>query len=53
LRAQYVLIQLPNILGFLGIGSDRAIGKVYWLATQGGKLENDTGIANVKVGDAK
>jgi hypothetical protein len=53
LRAQYVLIQLPNTLGFLGIVSDRAIGKVHWLATQGGDSGNDTGIANVRVGDAK
>ena len=53
LRAQYVLIQLPNTLGFLGIVSDRPIGKVHWLATQGGESGNDTGIANVRVGDAK
>jgi hypothetical protein len=51
LRAQYVLIQAPESLGFLGIVSNIPIGKVNWLATDGGI--QDTGIANVRVGDAK
>jgi hypothetical protein len=51
LRAQYVLIQAPECLGFLGTISNIPIGKVNWLATRGG--EQDTGIANVRVGDAK
>jgi hypothetical protein len=51
LRAQYVLIQAPESFGFLGIISNVPIGKVNWLATMGG--EQDTGIANVRVGDAK
>jgi hypothetical protein len=52
LRAQYVLIvQAPEKHGFLGIVSNVPIGKVNWLATRGGA--QDTGIANVRVGDAK
>ncbi len=47
LRAQYVLIQAPKSLGFLGIVSDVPIGKVNWLATKGG-VQN-TGIANIRI----
>jgi hypothetical protein len=50
LRAKYILIQAPDTLGFLGIVSDRPIGKVNWLATRGGEPGHDTGIANVRIG---
>jgi hypothetical protein len=50
LRATYLILPRESF-GFLGIVSNFPIGKVNWLATRGG--EQDTGIANVKVGDAK
>jgi hypothetical protein len=50
LRAQYVLSQDPDTIGFLGIVSNFPIGKVNWLATRGGEQGHDTGIANVRVG---
>src|SRR5215510_9982335 len=57
LRAKYVLSQARESFGFLGIVSDFPIKKVNWLATKGGAPEDlatqDTGIANVRVGDAK
>jgi hypothetical protein len=50
LRATYLILPRESF-GFLGIVSNFPIGKVNWLATRGG--EQDTGIANIKVGDAK